>query len=170
SKKLADVRGVLVEQLESPWNTTIHLSSESGKSGSGALPGVLAMTLLALEVNGYEPVQARFFMLSADGTLRYLTQADIDAADRAAPPSSKREREVQVGAFNDVEIVFRRQGDAQAPLKTFRHIAADLSDAALEKDPSTLAHLERKGRIAAMTKAASYLLWSAQFSRIRDYL
>jgi len=170
-KKLADVRGVLLEQLKMPWNTTTQLASESGKSGSGALPGVLAMTLVALEAHGYEPVLARFFTISADGTLHYLTQADVDAADTAGPPPGKRgETALQVGAFNNVEIAFRKRGDGKAPLKTFRHIAADLSDGALEKDPSTLAHLEKKGQIAAMTKAASYLLWFQQFTKIRDYL
>jgi hypothetical protein len=171
SKKLADVRGVLVEQLKRAWNTTSQLSSESGKSGSGALPGVLAMTLVALEVHGYEPVLARFFTILADGTLHYLSQADVDAADQTGPPPRKpNENMLQMGAFSNVEITFRKRGDAKAPLKTFRHIAADLSDGALEKDPSTLIYLEKKGRIAAMTKAASYLLWHKSFTKIRDYL
>src|SRR5262245_52450011 len=171
SKELAELRSVLVEQLRSPWNTTERLSSESEKGGSGALPGVLAMTLLALEVHGYEPVHARFFTVLPDGTLHYLTQADVEAADRAGPPSRMPDQETpRGGPFDDVEITFRARGDAKAPLKVFRHIAADLSDGALEKDPSTLAHLERKGEIAAMTKAASYLLWFEQFSRIRGYL
>src|SRR6185503_4610226 len=109
SKMLADVRGVLVEQLERHWNTTIQLSSESGKSGTGALPGVLAMTLVALEAHDCEPVSARFFTLSSDGTLHYLTQADVDAADRVGPPPPKsNEKVLQVGAFNDVEITFRK--------------------------------------------------------------
>ena len=32
------------------------------------------------------------------------------------------------------------------------------------------AHLESKGRIVAMTKAASYLLWRDNFSTIRNFL
>ena len=31
-------------------------------------------------------------------------------------------------------------------------------------------HLLRKGKVAVMTKAASFLLWYDDFSRIRDYL
>jgi hypothetical protein len=31
-------------------------------------------------------------------------------------------------------------------------------------------HLESKGRVAAMTKAASYLLWREAFSTVRDWL
>jgi hypothetical protein len=170
-KKLGDVRGVLVAQLKMAWNTTIQLSSDSGKSGTGALPGVLAMTLVALEAHGYEPLSAKFFTIEADGNLHYLTQADVDASDKAGPPPRKRNENVlQVGAFNNVELTFRKKGDASAPVKTFRHIAADLSDGALEKDPSTMAHLEKKGKIAAMTKAASYLLWLKPFTKIRDYL
>ena len=31
-------------------------------------------------------------------------------------------------------------------------------------------HLERKGKVAVMTKAASFLLWCDDFSQIRNYL
>ena len=33
-----------------------------------------------------------------------------------------------------------------------------------------LAHLEAKGLVSAMTRAADFLLWRRDFSRIRDYL
>lgn len=36
--------------------------------------------------------------------------------------------------------------------------------------PGVLKHLEAKGRVTAITKAASYLMWGSGFSRIRDYL
>ncbi len=51
-----------------------------------------------------------------------------------------------------------------------RHLAANLSDDNLRKDPSVLKHLEAKGTVSAMTKAASYLLWAEGFSKIRNYL
>jgi hypothetical protein len=73
-------------------------------------------------------------------------------------------------AFSNSEITFKRAGDPRAPLRVHRHIAADLSNKGLKKDPAMLKHLEAKGRITAMTKAASYLLWSSDFSTICNYL
>ena len=52
----------------------------------------------------------------------------------------------------------------------FRHLAFNLDDAHLTAAPSLLKHLEAKGRVAAMTRAASFLLWGDEFSMIRDYL
>jgi hypothetical protein len=46
----------------------------------------------------------------------------------------------------------------------------NLSDDFLDRNPALLRHLEAKGRVLAMTKAASYLLWKDGFSRIRGYL
>jgi hypothetical protein len=51
-----------------------------------------------------------------------------------------------------------------------RHIAANLNDPNLAKQPALLRHLEAKGRVTAMTKAASYLLWRPDFSTLRNYL
>jgi hypothetical protein len=73
-------------------------------------------------------------------------------------------------AFSNSEITFRKAGDPHAPLRVHRHIAADLSDSGLRKVPGILKHLEAKGRITAMTKAASYLMWHSGFSKIRNYL
>jgi hypothetical protein len=55
-------------------------------------------------------------------------------------------------------------------VRVHRHIAANLHDSKLEPGKGVLAHLEAKGRVSAMTKAASYLLWRGDFSEIRDYL
>ena len=73
-------------------------------------------------------------------------------------------------AFSNSELTFRKAGEKDAPLRVHRHIAANLADAHLKEDPSLLLHLEAKGKIAAMTKAASYLLWAEGFARIGQYL
>lgn len=59
----------------------------------------------------------------------------------------------------------------------FRHLAVNLSDNSLTRDPKHLtknpalfAHLDAKGHVSAMTRAASHLLWENSFSQIRDYL
>jgi len=54
--------------------------------------------------------------------------------------------------------------------RLFRHVSANLDDVHLGGEPGVLRHLEAKGPVTAMTKAASYLLWSRAFSEIRGYL
>jgi hypothetical protein len=170
SRELARLRATLAKSYGWAWNTTIQLSLDSSE-GARALPGILAITLVALAANGYEPLEVRYFKLGSDGGTIYLDDAAVAAAD-AAPRARghKQTNAVQVGAFSDVEIVFRARGDAKAPKKVFRHISADLSDAGLAKDRAALAYLEQRPRVAAMTKAASYLLWKPEFAAIRDYL
>jgi hypothetical protein len=174
-KRLDKVRGVLSAQLKMAWNTTIQLSNDSSEAGGDTLPAILTQALLAMDIHGYEPLEARYFRIEASGALVYLTDEDVAAWDAeqqklVGKKKKKGENDLQVGAFTNVEIVFRKRGDAAAPRKVFRHIAADLSDGALEKNPGVLAHLAQKGSIAAMTKAASYLLWLKGFGKVRDYL
>ena len=168
---LARVRQLVTPSLGWAWNTTIQLSIDSSETGLG-LPGILTLALIALEANGYEPLEVRFFELGARGAIDYLDQAEVDAWDAAAvrPAKRKATHSVQEGAFNNIEIVFRRKGDPGAPRKTFRHITGDLSDGGLAKRSAPLDHLAQKRDIAAMTKAASYLLWRPDFSKVRDYL
>jgi hypothetical protein len=171
--ELTKMRQLVGPNLGWAWNTTIQLSIDSSETGLG-LPGILTLTLVALEANGYEPLEARYFALDAGGALRYLEQADLDAWDAstaaARPGKRKATNAVQEGAFNNIELVFRKKGDPAAPKKTFRHITGDLSDAGLAKDGAPLAHLAQKRDIAAMTKAASYLLWRPDFGKLRGYL
>jgi len=171
--ELAKVRQLVGPNLGWAWNTTIQLSIDSSETGLG-LPGILTLTLVALEASGYEPLEARYFALAEGGAIRYLEQADIDAWDAsvaaARPGKRKATNAVQEGAFNNIELVFRKKGDPAAPKKTFRHVTGDLSDAGLAAKGAPLAHLAQKRDIAAMTKAASYLLWRPEFGKLRDYL
>ncbi|HTN51701.1 MAG TPA: hypothetical protein VML50_04815, partial [Anaeromyxobacter sp.] len=143
------------------------------KGQRGEIPGQLAFFMTALAVHGYEPVGLRFFKIQPDGTLHYLTRTEINAAEKetarllrgqwTAPDFSP--------AFSNSEIVFVKKGeDPKTHGRVHRHVAADLSDHALAKDPGILKHLAGKGEFAAMTKAASYLLWRDDFSRIRKVL
>ena len=174
--QLAKIRTLVGPNLGWAWNTTIQLSIDSSETGLG-LPGILVLALVALGANGYEPVEARFFTLGAKGAVVYLEQRDVDAWDAgtaaaaaARPGKHKPTNAVQEGAFNNVELVFRKKGDPAAPKKTFRHITGDLSDGGLAKQSGPLDHLAQKRDIAAMTKAASYLLWRDTFGKLRDYL
>ena len=138
----------------------------------GDLPGQLAFFLVGLAVHGQEPVGLRFFNLAADGSPQYLSPEDIARLEsEAATKLNKVWKSPDFSvAFSNSEITFRNASDPAAPSRVHRHIAADLSDGGLRKVPGVLKHLEAKGRVTAMTKAASYLMWNGGFSVIRNYL
>lgn len=137
----------------------------------GGIPGQLSFHITGMTAMGYEPVKLVFFSVNADGTLHYLSKAEIDS--QAAKTAKKiKSRWVDTDfspAFTNMELTFRKAGDANAPLVVHRHIAWNLSDKAFKGSGLDL-YLRSKGNVAAMTKAASYLIWSSAFSGIRDYL
>lgn len=139
----------------------------------GGLPGQLSFFLIGLAVHGYEPVSLRYFKVEDDGGVHYLSKAEVRALEGRRPPKLNSWWKVPdfSPAFANLELTFRPAGAGpDAPLRVHRHIAADLGDDALRKDPRVLRHLEAKGHVAALVKAASYLLWADGFGRIRDYL
>jgi len=133
-----------------------------GAMRSGKLPTQLIFGLSALTIHGYEPVSLRYFQLTPDGALRYLTTADLERID-AIKDIGKRNRELA-----NIELRFKKHGSSRE--QTYRHIMANLDDQHLAADPAALRHLERKGNVSAMTKAASYLLSFDNFSTMRTYL
>jgi hypothetical protein len=154
----------------------------------GPLPGQLLFALLALHIHGGQPVSLRYFAIAPDGSLDYLTTSEIDGVARALaagdcrpleptrPPAKrgspggcgeKRQRATWRQVFANLELSFRTPSGA---IKTYRHIQANLDDAHLAARPGVLRHLERKGEVVALTKAASYLLWWRAFGRLRAYL
>lgn len=146
-------------------------SENMQKLERGAVPGQLSFFITALAALGYEPVSLKFFTLEADGTIRYL---DADQIAALAETQAKRKKKSWVDtdfseAFTNSELTFRKAGEPGAPLVTHRHIAANLANNAFPGSPLAK-HLEAKGKVATMTKAASYLLWLSNFSGIRDYL
>jgi len=145
---------------------TINLDIESRSD----LPGEIVFSLVGLALYGFEPLSVRYFKFEPDGTIRYLTAEDIETMEKADLAKKKSAMETQEDIFGNVEIQFRKSGDANAPIKTFRHVAANLDDKHMKADPSLLKHLEAKGKVSAMTKAASHCLWSDDFSSIRQYL
>ena len=128
----------------------------------GKLPTQLIFSLSALWLHGYEPISLRYFRLNADGTLRYLTDEDLVAIDKLADVG-RRNKEL-----GNVELKFRKKGSTRE--QTYRHIMANLDDKHLAADPAALKHLEAKGKVAGMTKAASYLLSFGEFSTMRKYI
>ena len=141
------------------------------KLETGGIPGQLSFHLTGMTALGFEPVSLKFFNLDPTGTIHYLTRADIDAL---AP---KKARKIKGGwvdtdfseAYTNMELSFRKAGDPKAPIVVHRHFAANLANNAF-KGSSLEKHLLAKGKVAALTKAASYLIWNDGFSGIRDYL
>jgi hypothetical protein len=160
--KGADLEAGLAEQK----HLIAHLLSighsktaDMSKAAKEQLPSQLIMALAALSALDMEPVGLRYFRLGPAGEVQYLTQADLDAA-----PNEKARGHL----FESYELTFRPAGGGDT--KVFRHIKANLADDHLPKDSPVLRHLEAKGKVSGMTKAASYLLWWDSFSRIRTYL
>lgn len=157
---------VLSKYFEKAHSRTDNL----GIGTHSVLPGEILFDLVALAVHGYEPVALRYFHFEPDGSIVYLEQAEIDAGDAAVKAGKKTREDVDAHLFRNMELLFRKKGDDKAPLKTLRHVAWNLDDDHLKVDPRLVKHLEAKGKVAAMTKAASHLLWSDSFSIIRTYL
>jgi len=166
---LAKLRTMLGNNMGWAWNTTTQLSVDSSEGTGAGLPGILSIAMVALVANGYEPLEVRYFKLEPGGKLGYVEDSDVLAWDAREKKKvvRKADHALQEGLFNNVEIVFRATGDARAPKKTFRHIAADLSDTGAQ---ATFDHLDAKRDIVAMTKAASYLLWKPSFGKLRTIL
>ncbi|HTL35831.1 MAG TPA: hypothetical protein VL326_22030 [Kofleriaceae bacterium] len=136
----------------------------------GALPTQLIFGLSALKIHGYELVALRYFKLNEDGTIHYLDDADL----KKAPDPEKGTAEQRNSVFSNCEVQFRKPGGR---IQVWRHMKHNLGDAAmagigpgLKEDPRIVKHLEAKGDIAGMTKAASYLLSWDSFTIIRKLL
>jgi hypothetical protein len=128
----------------------------------GQLPTQLIFSLSALHLHGYEPVALRYFKLDGAGDVVYLTDADLKKIDAVKDPGMHNR------ALGDVELKFRKIGSKREQI--YRHIMANLDNAHLKTTPAPLRHLEKKGHVAGMTKAASYLLSFGDFSIIRKYV
>jgi hypothetical protein len=155
--------GKLFEKVHS---RTVNLDLES----KSALPGEVVFSLVGLALYDYEPVSLRYFQIKPDGTLKYLEASDILAMEKDGLAKKKKPSQIEGEIFADMELGFRKRGDVHAPLKVLRHIAYNLDDKHMRADPSLLKHLEAKGQVTAMTKAASHFIWSDDFSIIRQYL
>ncbi len=146
------------------------LSKNLSATQQGELPGQLSMHLMGLALAGQEPVSVKFFRVEADGTLHYFSADEVKELEGTTASNLKASWKAPdfSPAFANVEIQFVPRGQPDSPRRTHRHLAANLANDSLP--PGVLKHLEAKGRVTAMTKAASYLLWREAFSTVRDYL
>lgn len=164
-RSLGDFRAAIRGLLALHDSSSVNLQ----RMQRGPLPGQVVFFLTALSVFGYQPVSLRYFRLEPDGSIHYYSEADI--ASLAATTATKKKatwsNTDHSVAFSNMELTFRRGADGAVAVH--RHIAANLDDKHFAGSPIEK-HLVRKGEVAAMTKAASYLLWNGNFSLIRAYL
>ena len=146
-----------------------HSKTTNLKAGSHAsLPGEISFALVAFAVFDYEPVSLRYFKLDAQGKLVYWKASELPAV------GTPWVKDGGPNPFANVEITFRaRQAikdGSTAPLRVYRHVAANLDDEHFVANRPLPLHLASKGQVAVLIKAASYLLWFDTFSHIRSYL
>ena len=171
-KGLKAVEEPLNLQLRGGWNWVRKMDV----AHKGGVPEQIVYALVAMVVMDYEPLSLRYFVLGRDGSVTYLSDGDFDQLSNQAVKSPHDPGKTpSANPFSNVEIRFRkREGGA---VKVYRHLTANLTDAALTrdpqhltKDPSVLAHLEAKGQVSALMRATAYLIWYPHFSELRNYL
>ncbi len=157
-RELGHLRDHLAKLFLKAHSRTVNLELDS----RNGIAGEVAFTMAALVVHGYEPTALRYFWIQPDGSVHYLTTAELN------DPRNKKT------AFDNVETRFQKRGGG--PTRVLRHIAFDLSDGNLAKKPYLLKYLDREaqssgGKVSEMTKAASHLLWNdGNFGVIRNWL
>ncbi len=138
----------------------------------GVIPGQLAFSLAAAAVYDYEPLSLLYFRIEPDGSLHYLTDADIAAAQKVKSKklASFMPEPDFSPAFRNMELTLRRRASGEGPeIIVHRHIAWNLSNRHFADSPLKK-YLENRGKISAITKAGGYLLWRDDFSVLREYL
>ncbi len=162
-KQLKTALAVVAKEISSLYRSNFSVTMNMiGAMRGGQLPTQLIFSLSALTIHGYEPTSMRYFKLAKDGAITYLTDDDLVKIDKVKDVA-KRNR-----SLGNVEIKFKKVGGTKE--QTYRHIMANLDDDHIKADPSALAHLEKKGSVAGMTKAASYLLTFGVFEKMRQYV
>jgi hypothetical protein len=98
-----------------------------------------------------------------------FTDTRIDTAERLTlMPGGVFEPGEKAGGHPALRIVFRQT--PLTPPSEVVYVQADLSDGALKKNPAVLDWLTQRGPATGYLKAASYLLQSGSFSRVREFL
>ncbi|HVK87071.1 MAG TPA: hypothetical protein VM513_23285 [Kofleriaceae bacterium] len=146
-------------------------SENMRKLERGGIPGQLSFHITGAAAHGYEPVSLKYFTLEPDGSIHYLTKAEIDGL---AAKKAKKKKGGWVDtdfseAFTNMELTLVKSSDPTGRKVVHRHLAANLANKAFTGSPLEK-HLQAKGKIVALTKAASYLIWTSSFSAIQDYL
>ncbi len=162
-KELRTSLAVVATELSSLYRANFSVTMNMiGAMRGGKLPTQLIFGLSALTIHGYEPVSLRYFELADDGSVKYITDEDLAQIEKLEDAGKRN------AALSNIELRFHKKGGTRE--QVYRHIMANLDDNHLRKSPAVLEHLEAKGQVAGMTKAASYLLSFDEFKTMRKYV
>jgi hypothetical protein len=170
-KELSNSLVIFREVIKGLLTNNDSASVKIRKLDKGKIPGQLSFFLTGLRILNYELLSLKYFKFNSDGSIHYYTKEEIK---KLAKVKAKKHKKSWLNpdfstVFSKMEIKFRKIDDKNAPIKIHRHIAANLNNEKF-KDSPLYKHLYKKGKISAITKAASYLLWWDGFSEIRKYL
>ncbi len=133
------------------------------------LASQLIFALVGLHVHGFEPVGLRAIDLNPDGSVKYLSAEDFAGFDKQVEDLRGAPKNARLNdMLSNYELRFRKKGETE--VRVYRHFQQNLANDHLAQDPRILKHLDQKGRVAAMTKAASHLLWHGGFKTMREWL
>lgn len=164
SDRFDAIRGVLLATkglLILSDSKTRHLREQQ----RAELPGKLPILLVAMAAHRAEILSIRYFHVEPDGSLAYYSPGE-SAGKRArgghfAPLDAR---------WSHFELAFRLPGDPT--VRIMQHAVVNLHNPKFLS--ARYAHyrkwLDSLGRFAFMTKAATYLLWSPDFSGIRRFV
>ncbi len=181
AKQLPRELSTFREDLQYLYRSAYSATRDLQAASRSKFPRTLMYALAGLALHDMEPVALRYFDIEDSGGLRYLSNDELEVRvveyaatkrGQTAPPKGSITHfwYMHDSPFGNVEIQYRPRGDVKAPLRTYRHIVANLDDPHLANDERVLAHLRTKGKVSVMTKAASFLLWYEDFTKIRAYL
>lgn len=157
--------------LKSTPTGTVNTNETLKATQRGNFPFLISLSMLALSIHELEPVSLRYFEFTENGDIHYLNNKGIlSKKDTPALPLLEEWTPPDFSiAYSNYELRFKPPGKS-GPVRIYRHIAANLANSHFSPDTPVYKHLVKKGHISAMTKGALYLLWSDDFSNIRNYL
>ncbi|MCE9500139.1 MAG: hypothetical protein K8R21_06535 [Leptospira sp.] len=124
--------------------------------GSGHFKGAVPVFLAYFGLLNLQPVQFRYFELTPDGKIHYLSEEEL-----------KKNTGFKSGLISfEFEFIDPVSHDA----KKLYFLSKDLSNTGLDLNPGISKFLESFGTFAVTVKAASYLLHYERFSKFRDCL
>jgi hypothetical protein len=167
--EVVQARAMLFRMAELLLRHGESFSVDLQKQEQALLPGVLPMLLVGVKLHGGTITGLAYLRLTPEGALVPWTRAELQATGPRARRLYTTWKDPRYSArFTHLELRFRLPGDTVD--RRVIHLSANLADVGLRRSPGVVAHLEALGPVALMIKASSYLMWTLDFSRIRDLI
>jgi hypothetical protein len=169
SPRLTQARGMLFRMADLLLRHGESFSVDLQKQEQALLPGVLPMLLVGVKVHGGTPTGLAYLKVTPEGSLQRWTRNELDAPGPRARRLYTTWKDPKFSArFANLELRFRLPGDSSD--RRVIHLSANLADVGLKRAPGVDRYLSALGPSALMIKASSYLMWTGDFSRIRDLI